>query len=99
MRILTLFHMDTITAYRVVEVKPAVGEKLEASYVWAGDEPTSERLQGTSCWASLAKAREYGRYSKGFWVIAVEGERVMAGELAGEVVVRDAVVTEIVCEL
>jgi len=91
--------MENVIAYRVVESKPAIGEKLEASLVWSGDEPTSDRLQGTSCWASLAKAREYGRYSKGYWLIAVEGEHVMAGELAGEVVVRDAVVTEIITEL
>jgi hypothetical protein len=58
--------LTQIIGYRVVEDTPVVGQMLERSYVWAGDEITSERLQGTCAFETLAMAREYGRWSKGF---------------------------------
>jgi len=90
---------DEIIGYRVIEDTPVVGQQLDRSYVWAGDEITSEQLQGTCAFETLAMAREYGRYSRGFWIVGLTGERVMAGELRGEVIVRDAVVAVIVGQI
>lgn len=85
-----------ITGYRVVETLPVIGETLGRSYVWDGDQITDEALPGTCAFSTLAAAREYGRWSRGFWIIGLAGERACWGDLAYEVIIRDAVVVEII---
>jgi len=89
---------DTI-AYRVQDEAPTVGQTLDRSYVWSGDEPTDERLQGTCAFDTEIAARRYGKAGSGLYLVEISGDRVMAGELVGEVIIRDAVVTRVICRL
>lgn len=86
-------------AYRVQDEAPVVGQTLERSYVWAGDEPTEERLQGTCAFETEEQARRYGKAGTGLYLVEITGDRVMAGALVGEVIIRDAVVRRVVCKL
>lgn len=88
-----------IKAYRVQDEAPVVGATLDRSYVWDGDEPTEERLQGTCAFETEAQARGYGKAGSGLYLVEMDGERVMAGALNGEVIVRDAVVSRVICRL
>lgn len=73
------------------------GAELSASNVWDGDEPTDVVLPGTCAFATLAQARGYGRWSKGFWIVAITGALARHGDdFAGEILVRDATVSAIV---
>ena len=89
---------DTI-AYRVQDEAPVVGQTLDRSYVWDGDEPTEERLQGTCAFETEAQARSYGSAGSGLYLVEIIGDRVMAGALVGEVIIRDAVVLRVICKL
>lgn len=89
---------DTI-AYRVQDEAPVAGQTLDRSYVWDGDEPTAELLQGTCAFETEIAARRYGKAGSGLYLVEISGECVMAGALVGEVVIRDAVVTRVICRL
>ncbi len=96
MKTLTTTTMKTIAGYRVMDTEPTVGTSLRNSFVWDGDEITDVELPGTCAFSSLAAARKYGRWSRGFWIVALTGEVVQSGDLPGEVIVRDAVIAQIV---
>lgn len=91
---------DRIVGYRYVDpwsTRPEVGKILGVSRGSddAG-EPTDDTLAGTCAFETLAYLRKYARYSKGGWVVALGGERISSGsELAGEIIVRDAVVLSV----
>lgn len=85
-----------IAGYRVMDTEPVIGTELRHSFIWDGDEMTDVALSGTCAFATLESARAYGRYSRGFWIVALAGERKGWGDLAGEVIIRNAVIAEVV---
>lgn len=86
--------MKTI-GYRYSAESRAVGDVLPASRHWIADKPTDETLPGTCAFDSLAAAEQYAQWSPG-QIIEIEGECVDQGELTGEIIIADAVVTRIV---
>ena len=79
-----------------VDEAPAVGDVLPESYVWDGDEPTDEGLGGTCAFSKRSVAERYAQYSHGNgWIVEVEGERLKSGDMDYEVIITDAVVTEV----
>lgn len=87
---------NEIAGYRVMDTEPVVGSAIRNSFVWDGDEITDVELPGACAFSTLAAARKYGQWSRGFWIVALAGEVVRSGELAGEVIIRDAVIAGIV---
>lgn len=85
-----------IAGYRVMDTEPVIGTELRHSFVWDGDEITDVALPGTCAFSTLEAARAYGRYSRGFWIVALTGERNGWGDLANEVIIRNAVIAEVV---
>jgi hypothetical protein len=87
-----------VVGLRVTDTAPQLGDTLPRSGVWADDEPTGERLSGTSTVgvssaaeidAALTRATSsyLGRY-----IVVVEGGDAGAGQDAGELVIADALV-------
>ena len=74
-----------------------VGDNLQNSFVWDGDEPTDEELPGTCCFDSLDALKEYAKWSKGCGVlVVVKGEFEQYGDLPNEVLISDAKVVEVI---
>jgi len=83
------------TGYRYDDRNLAVGDDIPDSHVWDGDERTDDELDGVCCFETLEQAREYGRWSKGI-IVKVGGSHMSYGDdLEGEIIIRDAVVVEI----
>jgi len=86
------------TGYRFISrhyaERPQVGDVLDASFVWDGDEMTDEELAGTCCLETLPACKEYARYSTG-WIVQVGGYDEGRGELPGEIIISDATVVQV----
>jgi len=89
----------TTTAYRFLsddfDKAPLVGDETPNSFIWDGDEPTHDELDGTCCFESLEQVKEYSKYSTG-WIVKVEGDYAGFGtDLVGEVMIANGVITEV----
>ena len=74
--------------------EPKVGDILENSNIWDGDEPTNDELNGTCAFSTLEECEEYSKYSKG-WIVKIGGENAGYGDLAGELLIGNAEVLEV----
>jgi len=79
-----------------VDEPPKIGDRLDHSYRWEGDERTDDELGGTCAFETREDIEEYTAYSRGCgWIVTITGELAGWGELPGEIIVRDATVTEV----
>lgn len=79
-----------------VKNPPQVGDLLPPSFRWEGKESTDEELEGTCAFETRADIEEYTAHSRGCgWIVTITGGHAGWGELPGEIIVRDATVTEV----
>ena len=77
--------------------EPTVGDELENSHVWDGDEPTEDELRGTCAFADWADMEKYAQYSKGAgWIVVIGGTDEGRGDIAGEILIGTAQVLEVI---
>tara|TARA_R110000782_G_scaffold250759_1_gene338128 strand:+ start:32 stop:331 length:300 start_codon:yes stop_codon:yes gene_type:complete len=74
--------------------EPQVGDNLENSNVWDGDEPTDYELGGTCAFSTLGECEKYATWSEG-WIVMIGGESEGYGELKGELLIGDALVLSV----
>lgn len=87
-----------ITGYRFISRdysnEPKVGDLLDRSHIWDGDEITETQLDGTCCFETLAQTENYAKYSKGNgWIVKIGGNYAGRGDdFVGEIIIDSAVV-------
>lgn len=81
---------------RVQDVPFAPGPMSHRSHVWDNGDDTGVELSGVSAmrWDSINEAQRYGHYY-GDYVAVIAGDSWDYGEDAGEIVIHDPVVIEI----
>jgi hypothetical protein len=89
-----------ITGYRFVnkfdDAKPSVGDVLNNSFTWDGDERTDDELAGTCAFETVEQCEKYAQYSKGCgWIIEIGGYDEGYGDLDGEILIGDATVISV----
>lgn len=77
-----------------------IGDCVAASRVWDDGDPTDETLNGTSCIGiryaeDIDKALDLAGYYYGDHIYLIGGNSMEHGEDAGEYVIEDAVVVEV----
>ncbi len=87
----------TMKAYRFEEKNVVVGDALENSHVWDGDQPTDDEFPGVCAFETKEQAEKYAQYSHNLGqIVEIVGELAETGlDMIGEVIIRDAVVTAI----
>jgi dissimilatory sulfite reductase (desulfoviridin) alpha/beta subunit len=89
------------TGYRFISrdfsAEPQIGDSLENSFVWDGDEITEDELRGTCCFETRAQVEAYAKYSKGNgWIVMVGGDSAGRGDdFVGEILIAHAEVLEV----
>lgn len=81
--------------YRYLDASAEVGDELDNSYVWDGDEWTNEELPGTCAFSTIDAVIEYAKYSKGF-IAVLQGAIVEHGELESEIIIEGAEVAVVI---
>ena len=90
-----------ITGYRFISRdfshEPKIGDVLENSFVWDGDEITDTELNGTCCFETRAQIEKYAKYSKGNgWIVTVGGDAAGFGDdFVGEILIANAEVLDV----
>ena len=74
--------------------EPKIGDKLENSNIWDGDEPTGDELNGTCVFSTQSECEKYAEWSKG-WIVKVGGNDAGYGDLIGELLISSAEVLEV----
>lgn len=77
--------------------EPKIGDELDRSFVWDGDQITDNELSGTCCFDSREQIEEYAKWSKGNgWIVRVGGENAGSGDdFEGEILIDNAEVLEV----
>ena len=90
-----LYDYETV-GVRVQDVPFAPGPMSHRSHIWDDGNDTGEELPGVSamCWDAINEAQRHGYYY-GDHVAVVAGNSWGYGEDAGEIVIHDPVVIEI----
>ena len=86
------------TGYRFVsnwdDNEPKVGDSLNASFVWDGEEITKDQLPGTCAFETRDQVEEYAKYSTG-WILKIGGDDAGYGhDMVGEILIANAVVID-----
>lgn len=78
--------------FRFVDHEVAVGDILENSFEWDGDEKTDDELPGTCAFATWKGMEKYAAYSHGAGrVVVIKGRFAGHGnDMADEILVADA---------
>lgn len=90
---------DETTGYRFCDYEVAVGDILENSYVWDGDEKTDDELPGTCCFKTWEALESYAKYSKGIGgkIVLIKGDFAGYGQdFADEIHIADAEVVAVI---
>ena len=91
-----------ITGYRFISssysAEPQIGQILERSFAWDGDEITEDELNGTCCFETRKQIEKYAQYSKGKgWIVMVGGDFGGYGpDMIGEILIDNAEVLEVI---
>ena len=78
--------------------EPKIGDVLERSFVWDGDEITKDELNGTCCFETREQIEGYAKWSKGNgWIVMIGGDFGGYGQdMIGEILIDNAEVLEVV---
>ena len=93
----TLIEAGEVVGFRFVDHEVAVGDELQNSYVWDGDEKTEDELPGTCAFESWTSFVKYAQYSRGAGkcVVITGRDKGRGTDFAGEIYVAEAVVVAV----
>ena len=86
-----------VVGFRWVDHEVNVGDELDNSYVWDGDEKTEDELPGTCAFASWSAMTKYAQYSRGLGkIIVITGDDAGRGtDFADEIYISKATVVAV----
>lgn len=92
-----LIEAGEIVGFRFVEIAVEVGQFLDNSFVWDGDEKTDTELPGTCAFESWSTFVKYAQYSRGCGkcVVITGRDKGRGTDFVGEIYVGDAVVVAV----
>jgi hypothetical protein len=87
-----------VCGFRFCDHKVSVGQTLDNSYIWDGDEKTDEQLPGVCAFESWSAMAKYAQYSKGIGghIVVVTGDNAGRGtDFADECYIANATVVAV----
>ena len=92
-----LIEAGEVVGFRFVDHAVHVGQCLDNSFVWDGDEKTDIELSGTCAFESWDAFEKYAQYSRGCGkcVVVTGSHKGRGTDFVGEIYVGDAVVVAV----
>lgn len=92
-----LIEANEVVGFRFVDHAVEVGQCLDNSFVWDGDEKTDTELAGTCAFESWSTFVKYAQYSRGCGkcVVITGRDKGRGTDFVGEIYVGDAVVVAV----
>lgn len=87
-----------VCGFRFCDHEVNVGDELGNSFVWDGDEQTSDELPGTCAFESWSAMVKYAQYSKGIGgkIVLITGDNAGRGtDFADEIYIANAKVVAV----
>lgn len=92
-----LIEAGEVVGFRFVDHEVEVGQQLNNSRIWDGDNPTEDELPGTCAFGAWKDFAKYAQYSRGCGkcVVITGTDKGSWHDIAGEIVIGDAVVVAV----